>query len=45
MMGLVDVFPKRVNGWKGKGWRDRVLWGFLGELDGGKVEDGKKVCR
>lgn len=35
--GVVDLFPKTANAWKEKGWREKTLWRFLGEL-GGAVE-------
>lgn len=30
--GVVDLFPLPANEWKRKGWREQVLWRFLGDL-------------
>ncbi|KIX98579.1 uncharacterized protein Z520_05880 [Fonsecaea multimorphosa CBS 102226] len=27
--GVVDVYPKRANDWKARGWREKTLWTFL----------------
>lgn len=32
--GVVEEFPETINGWKEKGWKDKLMWRFL-EKDGG----------
>ncbi|GAB1316386.1 hypothetical protein MFIFM68171_06596 [Madurella fahalii] len=32
IIGVVDMFPATANAWKEKGWREAVLWKFLGDL-------------
>lgn len=27
--GVMDMFPAEANGWKAKGWRDKLFWRFL----------------
>ncbi|KIY63626.1 Metallo-hydrolase/oxidoreductase [Cylindrobasidium torrendii FP15055 ss-10] len=29
--GVIDQFPLALNGWKEKGWKERLLWAFLDE--------------
>lgn len=31
--GVVDLFPKEANGWKEKGWREKLLWRFLEDFE------------
>ncbi|KAJ6257339.1 Cytochrome P450 monooxygenase andK [Drechslerella dactyloides] len=31
---VLELFPRRANGWKEKGWKDRARWRFLRELQG-----------
>jgi hypothetical protein len=30
--GTVEFFPHTANEWKGKGWKEKTLWNFLGDL-------------
>jgi hypothetical protein len=32
IMGVVDLFPKGVNDWQAKGWRETLFWKFLGDF-------------
>ncbi|KAH7303250.1 beta-lactamase-like protein [Stachybotrys elegans] len=32
IVGVVDFFPKTANQWKEKGWKQKSLWRFLGDL-------------
>lgn len=32
IQGTVDFFPHSANNWKEKGWREKTLWNFLGDL-------------
>ncbi|KAK0194763.1 hypothetical protein F5146DRAFT_974101 [Armillaria mellea] len=32
---VVEEFPRTVNGWKEKGWKEKVMWRFLEKDDGG----------
>lgn len=32
VLGLVNVFPDKLNDWKSKGYRDHCRWGFLNEF-------------
>jgi hypothetical protein len=32
IQGVVDFFPQSANGWKEKGWKDKHMWEFLGDL-------------
>ncbi|KAK1758788.1 beta-lactamase-like protein [Echria macrotheca] len=34
ILGAVDLFPATANGWKEKGWREKVLWKFLEDFRG-----------
>ncbi|KAH0841831.1 hypothetical protein FOPE_06906 [Fonsecaea pedrosoi] len=38
--GVVDLYPKRANAWKARGWREKTMWTFLrdfrGALQGGQ---------
>ncbi|SJL15157.1 uncharacterized protein ARMOST_18642 [Armillaria ostoyae] len=34
--GVMEEFLQTVNGWKEKGWKDKLMWRFL-EKDGGGV--------
>ncbi|KAK0202309.1 beta-lactamase-like protein [Desarmillaria ectypa] len=29
--GVIDEFPKSLNDWKAKGWKDKLMWAFLEE--------------
>ncbi|KAK7022881.1 hypothetical protein VNI00_016868 [Paramarasmius palmivorus] len=29
LLGVVDLFPKTLNAWKEKGWKEQVMWRFL----------------
>ncbi|KAM0323162.1 hypothetical protein ACHAQA_009012 [Verticillium albo-atrum] len=31
--GVVDLFPKKANNWKAKGWKTRTRWRFVNYLD------------
>ena len=36
---LVDFFPRgAANGWRKKGWREKTLWGWVGDFVGGVVD-------
>ncbi|OAP61731.1 hypothetical protein AYL99_03934 [Fonsecaea erecta] len=32
--GVVDVYPKKANQWKARGWREKTLWTFLRDFRG-----------
>jgi glyoxylase-like metal-dependent hydrolase (beta-lactamase superfamily II) len=32
ILGIVDLFPLPANGWKIKGWREKLFWKFLEDL-------------
>lgn len=36
LFGSVDLFPQQANAWKEKGWKEKVEWKFLGDLDSGR---------
>ncbi|KIV77975.1 hypothetical protein PV11_09747 [Exophiala sideris] len=36
--GIVDLFPRPANDWKAKGWREKVYWKFLEDLEGALKE-------
>lgn len=40
LFGSVDLFPQPANAWKEKGWKERVEWKFLADLDSGGAVDG-----
>jgi hypothetical protein len=42
VQGVVDMFPKRMNDWKERGWREKVLWRFVEDFEGALAEDGKE---
>lgn len=31
VVGVIDEFPKDVNSWKEKGWKEQTKWAFLDE--------------
>lgn len=34
--GVVGFYPeKTANGWKKEGWREKLLWGFVEDFEGG----------
>ena len=33
LFGSVDLFPQPANAWKENGWKEKVEWKFLGDLD------------
>jgi hypothetical protein len=33
LIGVVDFFPLRADGWKEKGWREKTFWSFLRDFD------------
>jgi hypothetical protein len=33
LIGVVDFFPLRADGWMEKGWRKKTLWSFLRDFD------------
>lgn len=37
LFGSVDLFPAQANAWKEKGWKEKVEWKFLGDLDSGRT--------
>lgn len=42
--GVIKFFPgETANAWKEEGWREKLLWGFVGDFEGalGEVVDGK----
>jgi len=39
LLGVVDVFPARVNGWKDAGWKERGKWRFLRDWDVGPADE------
>lgn len=38
----VDFFPQKANDWKKKGWREKLLWHFLGDFETA-LKEGRKV--
>lgn len=32
LAGVIDFFPKTVNGWETKGWKEETRWKFLGDF-------------
>ena len=38
----VDLFPKNANDWKKKGWREKILWHFLGDFESA-LKQGTKL--
>lgn len=42
--GIIELFPEgTANGWKEKGWKEKMLWGFVGDFEGALGEvAGKK---
>jgi len=32
LLDVVDFFPARLNGFVGKGWKDKVKWRFLADF-------------
>jgi hypothetical protein len=34
LVGSMDLFPQSANAWKEKGWKEKVEWKFLRDLDG-----------
>lgn len=40
LFGTVDLFPQSANAWKEKGWKEKVEWKFLEDLDSGSAKDG-----
>lgn len=37
--GVVGFFPgETANEWRGEGWREKLLWGFVGDFEGGLRE-------
>ncbi|KAK3371974.1 beta-lactamase-like protein [Podospora didyma] len=43
--GVVDVFPKKANQWKKKGWGEKSLWNFLAELVPALGPAQAKTCK
>jgi hypothetical protein len=41
LLDVVDTYPQRANEWKEKGWREKTLWRFIGQL----ATDAKKASR
>ncbi|KAF2219784.1 hypothetical protein BDZ85DRAFT_243016 [Elsinoe ampelina] len=39
LLDVVDVFPRKANGWRRKGWGEKGRWGFLREMER-EVEGG-----
>jgi hypothetical protein len=37
LIGVLDLFPASLNGWKEKGWKDQVMWAFLEEGNAANV--------
>lgn len=31
LLETIDMFPKSLNAWKEKGWKEKVMWAFLEE--------------
>ncbi|KAK7026511.1 hypothetical protein VNI00_015591 [Paramarasmius palmivorus] len=31
LVGVIDLFPKTLDDWKEKGWKEKVLWAFMEE--------------
>ena len=40
--GNVDLFPRKANDWKQKGWREKLLWNFLADFEIAVKEQVKK---
>lgn len=37
LLETIDLFPKSINDWKDKGWKERNTWQFLSDLDVSQV--------
>ncbi|KAI0148858.1 beta-lactamase-like protein [Xylariaceae sp. FL1272] len=39
--GIVDFFPKSVNEWQAKGWREKAMWKFLADLTPAAISESQ----